>query len=75
MATKRPKKATRAELELKQLITAEAPADLRQIQAVIGKVQRRGLSQALRESGWETLVVLPFSDNYPRVLLLACKSH
>lgn len=33
------------------------------------------LSQALRESGWETLVVLPFSDNYPRVLLLARKSH
>ncbi|MDP1586625.1 MAG: hypothetical protein Q8M07_02680 [Prosthecobacter sp.] len=39
MATKRPKKAARAELELKQLIAAEAPADLRQIQAVIGKVQ------------------------------------
>jgi hypothetical protein len=39
MATKRPKKATRAELELKQLIAAEAPADLRQIQAVLGKVQ------------------------------------
>lgn len=39
MATKRPKKATRTELELKSLNPEEAPADLRQIQAVLGKVQ------------------------------------
>ncbi|MCB1275866.1 hypothetical protein [Prosthecobacter sp.] len=39
MATKRPKKATRAKLELKQLIAGEATADLRQIQTVIAKVQ------------------------------------
>lgn len=39
MATKRPQKVASAELELKKLIAGKAPADLRQIQAVISKVQ------------------------------------
>lgn len=39
MAAKRPKKATRTEVKLKELIAGEAPADLRQIQTVISKIQ------------------------------------